>query len=61
MTGYRFGWERAYRPEFRGMGFSEAEPVLRRDWESRHPERPWNEVVDSVREAWHKVTGRKAA
>jgi hypothetical protein len=60
-AAYRFGWERAYRPEFRGMDFRDAEPDLRRDWESRHPDRPWSDVEDVVREAWRKVTGRRAA
>jgi hypothetical protein len=60
-VAYRFGWERAYRPEFRGMEFHDAEPDIRRDWESRHPDRPWSDVRDVVREAWHKVTGRRAA
>lgn len=60
-TAYRFGWERAYRPEFRGLSFGDAEPVLRRDWESRYPDRPWSEAEPAVREAWHNVTGRRAA
>jgi uncharacterized protein YrrD len=56
--GYRYGWEMASRPEYRTRSWSTAEPELRQDWEHRHHDRPWDRVVDAIRDAWDDVTGR---
>jgi hypothetical protein len=48
---YQFGWEAANNPRYRGRPWTEAEPELRREWESRYPNRPWNQVTGTVREA----------
>ncbi len=53
---YRFAWERANDPEYRGRSWTEVEPMLRRNWESRYHESTWNQVKDSIREAWDRVT-----
>ena len=49
---YRYGWESAASGRYRGRAWLDTEPELRRDWEARHPERPWDRVADSVRHAW---------
>jgi hypothetical protein len=51
----------ANRPVFRGQSWSSAEPELRRDWESRHHDRPWDRAVDAIRDAWDDVTDRRDA
>ena len=32
--------------------WSELEPELRRDWERRHPDRPWDRAAEPIRHAW---------
>jgi len=56
-SGYRYGWEMASRPAYRGQTWTTAEPELRRDWETRHRDRPWDRAVDAIRDAWDEVTG----
>ena len=55
---YRYGWEMASQPTFRGRTWTTAEPELRRDWETRHHDRPWDRVADAIRDAWDGVAGR---
>jgi uncharacterized protein (TIGR02271 family) len=50
--GYRYGWEMRNRPEYRDRPFNEVEPELRRDWETRHADRPWAGHSESVRSIW---------
>jgi hypothetical protein len=50
-SAYQFGWEAANNPRYRGRTWSEVEPELRREWESRYPNRPWNQVSAMIREA----------
>jgi hypothetical protein len=56
---YRYGHESANR--YRGRSWSDAENDLRRDWdkyEYRGAGRStWEEIKDSVRDAWNRVTG----
>jgi hypothetical protein len=54
---YAYGWAAARRPEHQQRSWTEAEPELRHDWERRYPDRPWREVVATVREAWEDVRG----
>jgi uncharacterized protein (TIGR02271 family) len=55
---YRYGYEMRSDPRFRGRSWTEAEPDLRRDWESRHRDMPWDKAGRGIREAWENVTGR---
>jgi len=55
--GYQFGWERSNDPQYRGRNWNEVEPDLRRDWETRHRDKPWDRFADSVRNTWENVTG----
>jgi uncharacterized protein (TIGR02271 family) len=56
---YRYGWEMANRPEYRGRSWDAAEPELRRDYESRYGDSAWDDVKDSVRDAWDSLTGSR--
>jgi len=58
---YRYGWEMANRPEYQNRSWSAAEPELRRDWETRHHDRPWDPAMDAIRDAWESVTDRHHA
>jgi uncharacterized protein (TIGR02271 family) len=49
---YRYGYEMHSSPRYRGRAWSEAEPELRRDWETRYRDRPWDRFGSHVRETW---------
>lgn len=57
--GYRYGTEAARRHE--GRPWNEAEPELRKGWQSyehRGESRStWDEIKDAARDAWDRVTG----
>src|SRR5262249_4541234 len=36
---------------------SEVEPELRRDWQRRHGDKPWDRVAEGIRDAWESATG----
>ncbi|HZK66616.1 MAG TPA: general stress protein [Chloroflexota bacterium] len=59
--GYRYGYDMSSDPRYRGRAFSDAEPELRRDWETRHRDKPWDRFEDSIRDAWEGVTSRDRA
>lgn len=51
--GYRYGWESASDPRYRGRQWSEVESDLGRDWSSRYGKYgTWDQVRDRAREAW---------
>jgi len=56
--GYRYGWQMANDPRYRGRSWADAEPALREDWASAHPETPWERAGAAIREAWDSVTAR---
>ena len=51
---YRHGDSGARDPAYAGLGWAEAEPRMRADWESRHPESSWERFKDAVRYAWDR-------
>ena len=55
---YRYGYEMASSPKYRGRDFSQIESDLRADYGRRYPNNTWDNVKDSVRYGWNKVTGR---
>jgi uncharacterized protein (TIGR02271 family) len=55
--GYRYGWEMAGKPEYRGRSWTQVEPEFRRDWETRHHDKPWDRIGDTIREGWERMTG----
>jgi len=56
---YRYGWEMANRPEYRGRAWMDVEPELRRDYEGRYGQSTWDDVKDTIRDAWESVTGQR--
>jgi uncharacterized protein (TIGR02271 family) len=54
---YRYGHEMRGNASYRGRAWSEAEPELRRDWESRYKDRPLDRFGSHIRETWDD-TGR---
>lgn len=55
---YRYGYEMANDPRYRGKDFSEVESDLRTDYGRRYPNNTWDKMKDSVRYGWDKVTRR---
>ncbi|MES2537565.1 MAG: YsnF/AvaK domain-containing protein [Pseudomonadota bacterium] len=55
---YRYGYQVAGSDRYRNRQWSEMEPDLRGDWESRHPGSTWEKVKDAVRYGAERVTGR---
>lgn len=53
---YRYAWDAANDPRQRGRPWSEAEPVLQRDWESQTL-RPlsWSDASGPIRDVWEDV------
>ena len=49
---YRYAWEYRQRPEYADRSFASAGPDLRRDWELRRGELPWDRVKDVMRDVW---------
>jgi hypothetical protein len=52
---YRFGWTRAGQYEYRNRGFEEVELELRRQWQSRDRDQPWEDARDAAYEAWRRA------
>ena len=55
---YRYGWEAASSPTYRGKTWDSAQPELRRDWETRYHDRPWDRFMAAIREGWDGFTDR---
>ncbi|HZR99724.1 MAG TPA: YsnF/AvaK domain-containing protein [Chloroflexota bacterium] len=53
---YRFGYDMRNDPRFRGRSWAEVEPELRRDWESRYHDRPWDRFSSFIRDSWSDMT-----
>jgi uncharacterized protein (TIGR02271 family) len=56
---YRFAHESAYDRRYHGRDYHEVEPELRRDWETRGSNTPWETVSSRVREGWERARGRR--
>ena len=55
---YRYGYEMANDPRYRGKDFSAVESDLRSDYGRRYPSSTWERMKDSIRYGWDKVTGK---
>jgi uncharacterized protein (TIGR02271 family) len=55
---YRYGYDMASDPRYKGRSFNEAERDLQRDYASRYPNSTWEKMKNAVRYGWDKVTGR---
>jgi uncharacterized protein (TIGR02271 family) len=58
---YRYGYDAASDPRYRGKSFTEVESDLRSDYGRRYPNSTWEKIKDSVRYGWDKVTGRSSS
>jgi len=59
---YRYGWESAVRPEFRGRLFEDAEDELARGWDAARGSCPhdWTFARQPARDAWDRVRQRNS-
>ncbi|GIZ51709.1 YsnF/AvaK domain-containing protein [Noviherbaspirillum aridicola] len=57
-AAYRHGSTMAGSSRFSNYRWEDAEPEMRRSWESSHPESTWDKVKDAVRYGAEKVSGR---
>lgn len=58
-AAYRYGSTMAGTERFKNYRWEDAEPDMRREWESSHPESTWDKVKDAVRYGAERVTGRR--
>ena len=55
---YRFAWEMSRHPDYQGKSWLTVQPDLRQKWEVLHPTDEWDQVSDTVRDAWeHAADG----
>jgi hypothetical protein len=57
-AAYRYGSTMAGSERYKNYRWEDAEPDMRRNWESSHPESAWEKVKDAVRYGAEKVSGR---
>jgi len=58
---YCYGAEAANDLKYRGRSFEEIEPELRSEYLRRNPGSSWDQVKDSVRYGWSKISNRGSA
>lgn len=58
-AAYRYGSTMAGSERFSNYRWEDAEPDMRREWETSHPESAWDKVKDAVRYGAERVTGRE--
>lgn len=58
---YRYGYDMASDPRYRGRSFDDVESDLRTDYGRRYPNSTWEKMKDAVRYGWNKVTGKARA
>lgn len=57
-AAYRYGSTMAGTERYKNYRWEDAEPDMRREWESSHPESAWDKVKDAVRYGAERVSGR---
>ncbi len=55
---YRYGYDMASDPRYKGKSFSDVESDLRSDYGSRYPNSTWDKMKNSIQYGWDKVTGK---
>ncbi len=55
---YRYGYDMASDPRYKGKSFSAVESQLRSDYGSRYPGSTWDKMKNSIQYGWNKVTGK---
>lgn len=61
LPGYRYGYEMASDPRYRGRDFSEVESELSADYGRRYPNTTWDKMKAAVRYGWDRMTSRTKA
>lgn len=56
---YEYGYSMASDDRYRGKRWEDVETHLRSDYETRYPNSKWEQMKDSIRYGWNKVTGRR--
>lgn len=56
---YRYGYEMASDPRYRGKSWDHVESTLWTDYERRNPNSVWDRMKGAVRYGWEKVTGKR--
>lgn len=57
--GYQYGYRIASDDRYRGKHWDEVESTLRADYERDYPGGNWEQMKESIRYGWDKVTGRR--
>ncbi len=58
---YRYGYDMASDPRYKGRSYQEVESDLQSDYGRRYPNSSWEKMKDAVRYGWDKVTGKARA
>ncbi|MGA8027675.1 MAG: YsnF/AvaK domain-containing protein [Bryobacteraceae bacterium] len=58
---YRYGYQSASDPRFRGKSFDEVESDLESGYARQYPNSGWDRVKNSIRYGWDKVTGKASS
>ncbi|HEX4769897.1 MAG TPA: YsnF/AvaK domain-containing protein [Bryobacteraceae bacterium] len=61
LPAYRYGYDMASNPQYRGRSFDDVESDLRTDYGRRYPNSAWDRMKDAIRHGWNKVTGKTEA
>lgn len=61
LPAYRYGYDMASEPRYRGRSYHEIESDLQSDYGRRYPNSSWEKMKDAVRYGWDKVTGKARA
>jgi uncharacterized protein (TIGR02271 family) len=61
LPAYRYGYEMASDPRYKGRSYDEIESDLRSEYGRRYPKGAWEKMKDAIRYGWNKVTGKAQA
>jgi hypothetical protein len=53
---YRYGASMANKSNYQGSAWDDVEPVLREEWERKHPESHWDKFKEAVRAGWDRIS-----
>ena len=52
---YRYAWQVANNPNYRGRPWSQAEAAVQRDWQAAGRQPSWEQVAGPIRDVWEDV------
>ncbi len=58
---YRYGYDMASDPRYKGRSFDDVESSLQSEYARRNPKGAWEKMKDAVRYGWNNVTGKAQA